>query len=94
MKHEKFIVKIPIPESDPVEYKEFRFFTREEVCNFLNIRLCTFNRICNGTIQYAHADTMRLYGIVIERIEDTKPTKLNKSEASALFARQLLSNAK
>jgi hypothetical protein len=93
MIQEKYIVKVPIPDSEPVEYKEFRFSTREEVCKFLNIRLYTFHSICNGTIQYAHADTMRLYGIIIERIDITyRQQKYRKDKISKKFASKLLTS--
>jgi hypothetical protein len=45
---QKFIVKVPLQQcNDNIEYKEFRFYTRKEVTEFLKISTNTFNTMLN-----------------------------------------------
>lgn len=65
MKQDKFIVKIPLNET---EYKETRFKTQKEVCEFLDIKPNTLISLMSGRLQLVHSDKKKLKGIVIEKI--------------------------
>lgn len=65
MIHDKFIVKIPLNET---EFKEFRFKNREDVCLFLEIGIHTLNSFLNGRLKMKYKEHKKLKGIVIERI--------------------------
>lgn len=65
MIRDKFIVKIPLNET---EFKEVRFKSREEVCEFLEIGMYTLNSFLNGRLKMKHMEGKKLRGISIERI--------------------------
>ena len=93
MRQLKYIVYIPIPSSEPVEYKEYKFHDKQDVLDFLEIKANTFLRICDGTLQCKHKTVQRLHGIKIVRQESVRPKKITpdviKQEADA-FAYKLI----
>lgn len=74
MKQIKYKVSVPIPNT--TEYKEYMFYEKKEVCDFLEIKPNTFTRICEGTLQYKHKTVQRLFGIKIEKIPTIRHKKI------------------
>ena len=93
MRQLKYIVSLPIPDTNPVEYKDYKFHDKKDVCEFLDIKPTTFIRICDGTLQYKHKTLQRLYGIKIVKQPSIKPQKVTpdiiKSEADAYITKLL-----
>jgi hypothetical protein len=94
MKKIKYIVKMPLTTTEPIEYKEIKFYDKKDVCEFLNINYNTFTRISNGTMQCIHQDTQKFYGIKIEKIKTPKRQKVKETtsqlDKSKLFVQSLL----
>lgn len=67
MKQDKYIVKIPVSEGS-TEYKETKFKSQQEVCEFLDIKVNTLYAFMSGRLQMVHHDKQKLKGIVIEKI--------------------------
>ena len=78
MIQDKFIVKIPTNET---EYKETRFKTQQEVCEFLDIKPNTLYSFMSGRLKLKHRENHKLKGIIIERINlNTAKPKIDEEE--------------
>jgi|LakMenEpi03Aug12_release.lakeMendotaPanAssembly.Ray.scaffolds.fasta_scaffold1961109_1 hypothetical protein len=77
-KHIKYKVKIPIPDTNPVEYTERFFVDKKDVCAFLEIDQGTFQSICSGILKYKQNRIKHLEGLIIEKIIKA-PTNKNKA---------------
>ena len=89
---QKFIVKVPLQQcNDNIEYKEFRFYTRKEVTEFLKISTNTFNTMLNHELKCVQEKHQHLKGILLERIIDE--TIPHVSIGATEFQKQLLEQA-
>ena len=78
MIQDKFIVKIPINET---EFKETKFKTQQEVCDFLDIKSNTLYSFMSGRLKLKHRENHKLKGIQIERINlNTAKVKVDEEE--------------
>jgi hypothetical protein len=80
MKHLKYKVSIPVPNTHPEEYKDFFFYDRKEVCDFLEISINTFIYITSGEMKHAHNSKKYLSKVHIERLEVPKISKPERVE--------------
>ena len=92
-KQYKYKVIIPNPDKEN-ETIEKLLHEKADVLSFLEINSNTFQRICNGTLKCSQKDTLRLYGIKIEKLSVAKEKKdksERQKEKSMEFAKTLLS---
>jgi hypothetical protein len=92
-KQYKYKVIIPNPDKEN-ETIEKLLQEKVDVLNFLEINSNTFQRICNGTLKCSQKETLRLYGIKIEKLAISKVKKdknERQKEKSLEFAKTLLS---
>lgn len=77
MKQNKFVVKIPIPDSDPVAYKEFYFPSIEDTAKFLEITKNTLYSYRTGRLKLKHNSSKKLKGIIVEKLDVYYTSKPN-----------------
>ena len=67
-KQNKFLLKMPIPFTDPLEYQETKFSSISELCDFLEITPNTAYSLRSGRLKLCHNSKKRLEGIIVEKI--------------------------
>lgn len=76
----KFLVKIPLdPDNLDSGYREIKFKTYREICEYLGVGITTVRTIAEGTAKFVFDKTKHLQGIKIERIEPPKSDTPPKS---------------
>jgi hypothetical protein len=71
MRHLKYRVITPIPNTEPQQYLERLFYNRKEVCEYLNISIHTFIYLTSGDMKHTHANKKFLSQIRIERLDSS-----------------------
>ena len=69
MRHLKYRVITPIPNTEPHQYLERLFHNRKEVCEYLNISIHTFIYLTSGDMKHTHANKKFLSQIRIEKLD-------------------------
>jgi hypothetical protein len=70
---QKYLVKVPLEPLNPDSgYKEFRFCTRSEVMEFLNITNNTLSTMLNYKLQCVLDKHAHLRGIQVERLSNPR----------------------
>lgn len=88
----KYVVKIPLPNTNPIQYKECKFHDKKEVCDYLEIKPNTFMRLSNNTLTFSHKNVQHLKGIIIGKIPVIKNTVENKlNQTPEQYIEKLLS---
>jgi hypothetical protein len=93
MKHIKYKVSLPFLNTEPIEYKEYYFVNKVDVCEFLEISPNTFMRLCEGTLCFKKKNIQKLYGIKVEKIPAEKFVKLTHDivkDQSITFVNKLI----
>lgn len=97
MKQFKFIVKIPInSDASTLVYKETKFATFAETCEFLDVSPCTLRAYMSGRLQLIHNKNKKLEGIIVERInlhtkKNCTKDKKKIEEENIIYKQNLLS---